>query len=85
MNEQQGPVQNQRRAFWQAMGFAWDFGIIVVVPLVALGVLGRYLDRRFSTSPWLLLSGAILAIIISTALVVVRLKAIISKATNQKQ
>lgn len=85
MNNEQEPVQNQRSAFWQAMGFAWDFGIVVVVPLVAFGVLGRYLDRRLHTSPWLFLSGAILAIIISTVLVVVRLKAIISKATNQKQ
>ncbi|MBI4092534.1 MAG: AtpZ/AtpI family protein [Candidatus Kerfeldbacteria bacterium] len=70
---------------WQAIGFAWDFGIIVVVPLVALGVLGRFLDKRLNTSPWLFLGGAILAIIISTILVVVRLNAIIAKTTNRKK
>lgn len=65
------------------MGFAWDFGIVVVVPLVVLGVLGRYLDNKLATSPWLFLGGVVLAIIVSTILVVVRLTSILAKITKK--
>lgn len=73
---------------WQAIGFAWDFGIVVVIPLVALGVGGRLLDSKLGTSPWLFLTGAVVAIIISTILIVVRLTALLAKNngsnSNQK-
>lgn len=70
---------------WQAIGFAWDFGIIVVVPLVVLAIGGRYLDRQLDTSPWLFLTGAVVAIIISSILVVARLSQLIAKQTKNSK
>lgn len=72
------PVSRQRGALAQALGFAWDFGVIVVVPLVGLGLLGRFLDRRLGTDPWIFLGGVVLSIIISSILVVMKLTKIIA-------
>lgn len=81
--QQPNEVKRQKGTLAQAFGFAWDFGIVIVVPLVALGVSGRFLDKRLGTSPWFLLGGFILSIAISMTLLVVRLKKIIGKITKQ--
>lgn len=79
-NQQNG--QQQRSAVWQAFGFAWDFGIVVVIPLVVLGIGGRLLDKQFGTHPWIFLSGVVVSIILSTVLLIVRLQKIISRVTK---
>ncbi|MFH0829094.1 MAG: AtpZ/AtpI family protein [Candidatus Kerfeldbacteria bacterium] len=77
------PEQNgQRGMILQALGFAWDFGIVVVMPLVVLGILGRFLDRHFGTTPWLFLGSVLVSIVLSVFLLVVRLKKIISRVTD---
>ncbi len=88
VRNQPNPVQNAsvstgRSAFWQAVGFAWDFGIVVVIPLVTLGILGRFLDRRLGTQPWLFLGSLLVSVVISTILVVIRLQSIIRRLTDQ--
>lgn len=85
---QPNPVKNAgvsagRSALWQAVGFAWDFGIIVVIPLVGLGVLGRFLDRQFGTQPWLFLGSVLVSVAVSTILVVLRLQSILRRLTDQ--
>lgn len=70
---------------WQALGFAWDFGIVVVAPLVVLGILGRYLDRRLGTTPWLFLGGVIVSIGASVTLLIIRLQKIIEKVTKKQE
>lgn len=70
-------VKRQRGLIAQAVGFAWDFGVIVVLPLVVLAILGRYLDRRYGTEPWIFLGAVVLSIVITTVLVVMKLSKII--------
>ena len=38
-------------------------GTMLVAPMVALGALGYWLDRRFGTKPWLLLAGLVLGMV----------------------
>ena len=71
-----------RSAIWQAIGFAWDFGIVVVLPLAALGIGGRLLDKHYGTSPWLFLTAMMISIFLSVFLLIVRLKKIIAKITS---
>lgn len=52
-------------AVWQALGFAWQFGYVVLVPLILLGLGGRLLDRWLHTAPWFFLGGMLLAIAVS--------------------
>lgn len=63
---------SSRRAFWEAIGYAWQFGFTIVVPLVLFGIGGRLLDRKFGTSPWLFLGGILLSIAISSIALTLR-------------
>lgn len=38
-------------------------GFIIALPLVILGLTGKYLDARWGTTPWLTLVGIVLAIV----------------------
>ena len=59
-----------KTAFWRALGYAWQFGYTIAVPLVVFALLGRYLDATLKTAPWLFLVGILLAIASSSALLV---------------
>lgn len=50
---------------FSALKLAFELGYIIVIPLVILALLGRFLDKRFGSSPWLLLCGIFLSMIIS--------------------
>lgn len=52
--------------FWAAVGIAWQLGYTIAVPLVVLALVGRFLDRKIGTSPWLLLAGIAAALAISS-------------------
>jgi F0F1-type ATP synthase assembly protein I len=54
---------------WSAVGFAWELGYSIAIPLVLFAVGGRYLDKKLGTSPWLLLGGLFISIIISSFVV----------------
>jgi F0F1-type ATP synthase assembly protein I len=54
---------------FSALGLAWELGYTIAVPLVALALGGRFLDKKLSTSPWLLLTGILISIAVSSWLV----------------
>lgn len=56
----------EKKQIWFALSLAWQLGYTITVPLVVLALLGRVLDKRFHTSPCLLLVGIFLSIVIST-------------------
>lgn len=59
---------NEQKTF-SALSLAWELGYSIAVPLVIFALLGRWLDRKLATSPWLFLLGIILAVSISSYLV----------------
>lgn len=61
---------SQRNALLQALSYAWEFGYLVAVPLILFAVLGRFLDSKLHTKPWLFLAGILLSILISSVAVV---------------
>lgn len=52
-----------------ALSLAWELGYSIAVPLVIFALLGRWLDKKLATSPWLFLLGVVLAVSISSYLV----------------
>jgi len=54
---------------WSALGFAWQLGYSIVIPIVVFALAGRLLDKKLDTSPWLLLTGILISIIVTTVLV----------------
>ncbi|MBI2483508.1 AtpZ/AtpI family protein [Candidatus Uhrbacteria bacterium] len=50
---------------WMLLGFAGELGYTIAVPVVVLALVGRFLDRSWGTTPWLLLTGVVLAVVVS--------------------
>jgi F0F1-type ATP synthase assembly protein I len=46
-----------------------DFGASIAVPVVLFAALGKRLDARFGTQPWLLVIGFVLAAAVSAILI----------------
>ena len=46
-----------------------DFGATIAIPVVVLANIGKRLDARFATAPWLLIAGFTLAALFSGALI----------------
>jgi F0F1-type ATP synthase assembly protein I len=79
---------NQKRAFLRTLAIAWEFGYTITVPLVVLALLGRYLDKKLDSSPWLLVTGILLSIVISSVGLVMKFKKVlqdIEAATKTEQ
>lgn len=64
---------------WSAASLAWELGYLIAVPLVVLALLGRFVDKKYGTSPWFLLSGIVLSILVSSYAVYSKSKEIIDK------
>jgi F0F1-type ATP synthase assembly protein I len=54
---------------WSAVSLAWELGYSIAVPLVGLALVGRFLDKKLGTSPWLILAGILISILISSYLI----------------
>ncbi len=62
---------------WNAYRLVFEVGYTVAIPLVMFALAGRFLDRRLDTSPWLLLTGIVVSIFISSFIVYRKVKKII--------
>ena len=54
---------------WSVFSLAMELGFIIAIPLVLFALAGRFLDKKFETSPWIFLAGICLAIVLTTYLV----------------
>jgi len=61
--------QDNKQKEFSAWSLAWELGYSIALPLVIFALLGRWLDKKLATSPWLFLLGIILAVAISSFLV----------------
>lgn len=63
--EKKNNDQNDSEKF-SPFSLAFELGYTIAIPIVALGLVGRLLDKKFDSSPILLLAGILLSIIISS-------------------
>jgi len=71
--------KDDKNKTFSALSLAWELGYSIALPLVIFALLGRWLDKKFATSPWLFLLGIILAVTISSYLVYRKTMEIIKK------
>lgn len=69
----------EERSAWSALGLAWELGYTIAVPLVVFALGGRLLDRKLDTSPWLLLTGIFISLVVSSWLVYFKMIKIIGR------
>ena len=74
--------KKERSVFYKTFSFAFELGYTIVIPIVLLAFLGRFLDRKFETSPIFLLSGILFSIIVSGILIFRKAKKILDEAAN---
>ncbi|OLD64699.1 MAG: hypothetical protein AUI47_04765 [Acidobacteria bacterium 13_1_40CM_2_68_5] len=55
-------MPERRDSLADALKYAQS-GTMLIAPMLALGAVGLWLDRRFGTKPWLLLAGLIVGMI----------------------
>ena len=56
---------------------AAELGYLIAVPIVVLALVGRLVDKRLNTAPWLLLAGIIISVTVSSWLVYRKVKEIL--------
>jgi len=59
-------MKEKKENSFSALGLAWNLGYTIAVPIVALALLGRFLDKKLGTTPWLLLFGILLSVAVSS-------------------
>ena len=67
-----------------ALGLAGELGYTIAIPIVVLALGGRLLDRKFGTSPWLLLIGIFISIVMSSWAIARKAKRIIQSQTDKE-
>ncbi len=77
------PHNPNSSSFWKALGIAWELGYVIAIPIVVLGVGGRFLDKRLDTSPWLFLAGVIISITLTSFGLVWKFKRLIRSVEQE--
>ncbi len=62
---------------WSVFSLAMELGYTIAIPIVLFALAGRMLDKKFDSSPWLLLVGIFVSILLTTWLVYRRMIKII--------
>ncbi len=75
-------MSDDRSTLWKSLSLAWQLGYSIALPLVIFGLVGRFLDNTFGTSPWVMLGGIIIAAVTSTVWVVVRATKLMAEASR---
>jgi F0F1-type ATP synthase assembly protein I len=80
--------EDKKQDSWSALGFAWELGYSIAIPLVVFTLGGRLLDKKLGTSPWLLLIGLGISIFVTFFIVYKKLMTVINESRqdeNKKQ
>ena len=72
-------AKKEKSIFWQAISLAFQFGYTITIPLVILVLLGRFLDKKFDSSPIFILTGIIISMIISGVALFLKMKKILAE------
>ena len=72
-------IQNQSINKWRIIQFATEFGFIIALPLVGLGLVGKWVDRKMDSDPWFTLAGILLAIALTTIWITRRVKELMKR------
>lgn len=67
-------VNNDKTKPFRAWVLAGELGYMIAIPIVIFALIGRFADRFFDTSPWLLLIGILISIFTSTWLIYRKVK-----------
>lgn len=79
ISEEKRTAKAETKNTFSTLSIAWELGYMIAIPLVALTLGGRFLDKKFDTSPLFLLVGVVVSIIFSTYAIWRKMSDIIEK------
>ena len=85
--EKENNTEKKGNSLGGAMGLAWGLGYRIALPIVAFGLLGRFLDTKLGTSFIFLLIGIFISLVFSSFLIYQQLKQILKdqeKENNER-
>ena len=56
----------KKKTLWMTLSVVGNMGLAIAVPIVIFSLLGRFLDNKYQTSPWFLLTGMIVALVVTS-------------------
>jgi hypothetical protein len=62
---------------WRMVNLAMEMGFIIALPIVLLGFLGKWLDTKYGTEPWITLGAIAIAILTTSVWLTRRIKELI--------
>lgn len=77
----------KNKTMWLALSTVGNLGLAIAVPIAIFGLIGRFLDKHYNTSPWFLLLGIFLALIttsVTLGVKIVKLLKAIEKASPER-
>ncbi len=74
-----------RSATWQALALVGELGYLIALPLVAFAILGRWIDRHYQVSPWGLLGGVVVSIVLTTILLIRKFTSLLKDINDQTE
>ncbi len=72
---------NEKSGLFEALTLAYELGYMIAIPLLGFGILGRFLDTKFGSSPLLFLCGLFFSVVATTIWLCVKLS-VFTKDTN---
>lgn len=76
-------LQPKNKKPWAgSLGLAFQLGYTIAIPLVVLTLAGRFLDKKLGTSPWLLLAGVVVSLIVTSFAIYVKISKIMSELSK---
>ena len=70
---------------WLALSFAWELGYSIVVPLVLLALLGRWLDKKFNSSPLFFLSFVVFSVFLTSFIVYRKYRTVVKEIEKREE
>ncbi len=65
-----------KNSVWSALNLAWELGYTIAIPIALLGFGGAWLDKKFGTSPWMILLGIAISLLVSSVAVYRKVKSL---------
>ena len=64
---------------WSVFSLVMELGYTIAIPIVLFALGGRFLDKKLDSSPWLLLTGIFISILLTSWLVYRKMTKIINE------
>ena len=78
-------MSEKNKPLWSALSLAWELGYTIAIPIVVLALVGRLLDRYFIASPWFLLTGIFLSLIVSSTAVYLKVTRLFAEIEKESR